>query len=112
MFTGHSPARSSTDHTDAGEPRFDLDALADRAEEKLRDHLREEYGREPTEEEVEWVRGFPRRMAGGQHPQDPRTPTLTEIREEFEWGPSESEKKRWGKDFAEQQASGPNLSYR
>lgn len=111
-MSGHSPARSPNDNADRSSQAADLNTLADRAEEKLREHLREGYDREPTEEEVEWVRGFPRRMAGGRHPEVPRTPTLTEMRKEFSWGPSEAEKKRWGEDFAEEQQRGPNLNYR
>lgn len=112
MSTGHSPARRPNANADPSSHTASLDTLADRAEETLRDHLREEYDREPTEEEVAWTRGFPRRMAGGRQPEEPRTPTLTEMRDHLGWGPSESEKKRWGEDFAEQQEGGPDLSYR
>lgn len=112
MSTGFSPARSTTDNADPSSHAADLDTLADRAEEKLREHLRDEYGREPTEEEVEWVRDFPRELAGGRHPQEPRIPTLTEIQKRFSWGPSETEKERFGEDFTEQQQSGPNLTYK
>lgn len=112
MSTEFSPARSSTEHKNPTESSFDLDALADRGEKRLRDHLREGYDREPSAEEVEWVRDFPRRIAEDRDGKDPRPPTLTEMRNHFGWGPSEAEKERWGEDFAEQQQSGPNLTYK
>lgn len=103
---------SSFDNTDALEPSVTSDALSERAEERLREYLKEEYDREPTEEEVEWVRGFPHRMAGGRQKEDPRLPTITEMRREFGWGPSKSQKERLGEDFVEQQTGSPDLGNR
>jgi hypothetical protein len=111
-MSGFRKPGSSIDNTDALEPSVTSDALSERAEERLREHLKEEYDREPTEDEVEWVRAFPRRMAGGRPPEDPRIPTVTEMRKEFEWGPSNSLKERWGEDFTERKTSSPDLSNR
>jgi hypothetical protein len=88
---------SSFDNTDTIEPS--AVALADRAEERLRECLKEGYDREPTEDEVEWVRAFPRRMAGGRPPEDPRIPTVTEMRRKFGWGPSEKVKEKYNFEF-------------
>lgn len=108
-MSGFRKPGESIDNTDALEPSVTADALPARAEERLRDHLREEYDREPTEEEVEWVRGFPRRMAGGRQREEPRLPTISEMRREFGWGPSKSRKERWGEDFTEQQTGGRDI---
>jgi len=111
MSDGFTPFRDPTNHTDANKLRFDLDTLADKAERRLREHLNEHMNRKPTEEEVKWVRNFPRRMASGRQPEDPRIPTITEVQNHFSWGPSETEKKRLGEDFVEQHR-GANLTYR
>ena len=111
-MSGFKKPGSSIDNTDALEPSVTSDALSERAEERLREHLKEEYDREPTEDEVEWARGFPRRMAEGLNPQQPRIPTVTEMRKEFGWGPSNAKKERWGEDFTEQQTSSPDLGNR
>lgn len=111
MSTDYTPARESNKNANANEPRIDLEGMADRGEERLREHLREEYDREPTEKEVEWVRGYPERLAEGPHPKDPRPPTLTEMQSEFDWGATKSQKERWGEDFIEQQR-GPSLERR
>jgi hypothetical protein len=111
MSNGFSPRREPNDNADSSSHVASVEQLADRAEERLREHLQEQYDREPTEAEIKWARGFPRRMAGGRKAQEPRLPTITEIRDEFEWGPSKSAKERLGEDFVEQQQRGPNLSY-
>jgi hypothetical protein len=113
MSNGFSPLREPNDNADPSSHVASLEQLADRAEKRLTEHLREEYDREPTAEEVEWARGFPRRMAGGRRRHQPRPPTITEMRNEFNWGPSKSEKERYGEDFIEQHyRRGPNVSHR
>ena len=112
MSDGFSPARSTNDNSNPSSHVASVETLADRAEERLRECLKEGYDREPTEDEVEWARGFPRRMAEGLNPQQPRIPTVTEMRKEFGWGPSNAKKERWGEDFTEQQTSSPDLNYR
>lgn len=111
-MSGFSPARSPNNNANPERWAFDLDELADEAEEKLRNYLREEYDREPTEEEVEWARGYPRRIAEKADGRDPRLPTTTEMKKQFEWGPSKSQKERWGEDFTERKTSSPDLNYR
>jgi len=112
MSNGFSPRREPNKNADPSSHVASLEQLADRAEKRLRDYLREQYDREPTEKELEWTRGFPRRMASGPKPHQPRPPTITEIKDEFDWGPSKSAKERLGEDFIEQQQRGPNLSSR
>jgi hypothetical protein len=112
MSTGFSPARSPYDHSNPSSHVASVEQLADRAEERLREHLKVEYARQPTDEEVGWVRGYPKRIAEKPDGRDPRPPTISEMRREFGWGASKSEKERWGEDFTEQQTSGPDLHYR
>ena len=112
MSNGFSPRREPNKNADPASHVASLEQLADRAEERLREHLKEEYDREPTAEEIKWARGFPRRMAGGRRRQEPRPPTITEMRDEFEWGPSKSAKEQLGEDFIEQQQRGPDIGNR
>lgn len=73
-----------------------VERCADEGEARLREYLSEHYDREPTEAEVEWVRRFPRRVAAKNDGRDPRAPTLTEMRNEFDWGASPKMEKRLG----------------
>jgi membrane-bound lytic murein transglycosylase MltF len=111
-MSGFSPARSPNNNANPERWAFDVDELADEAEEQLRDHLREEYDREPTDEEVEWARGYPRRIAEKADGRDPRIPTFAEMKKQFGWGPSNSLKEWWGEDFTERKTSSPDLNYR
>lgn len=88
---GSSPARQSNQrHEGPG-----IGRLADKGEERLRRHCREKRDREPTQEEVEWTRDFPRRIVENREG-DPRPPTVTEMKEHFGWGMAEETKRRLG----------------
>jgi hypothetical protein len=71
---------------------------ASEGEKRLREYLSEHHDRSPTEAETEWVRNYPRKIAAANDGRRPRAPTVSEMRDHFDWGTSPKLKKRLGLD--------------
>lgn len=77
---------------------------ADRGEKRLRQYLSEQHDRDPTEAEIEWVRDYPRQIAAKSDGRSPRAPTVSEMRDHFDWGTSPRLKERLGLDASSMRA--------
>lgn len=101
----HSPATDPTDFAaqyEEGEGYNPVSSAVEKCaklgEKRLREYLSEHHDRGPTEAETEWVRDYPRKIGQRDDGRRPRAPTVSEMRNEFNWGTSPKEKKRLGVD--------------